>query len=133
MVNRRRASVTAAVLAGAVLMMTPGANAACVDQLGVCVPGGAELSSLPGGGDYWCVYTKFSNGAPEGWGNPDDGPPYVWTNTQTWGDQHRPPTWDKRACTVCRFEDGALLSASCTLPPNEVGYLLSTGVPLPGH
>jgi hypothetical protein len=108
-------------------MTAPGASATCVDAstTQVCVPGSVQLSD-PGSG-VACVYLKTTPGKPYGWDNPDNGAPYIWTESQAWGFEHAyPDEWTYRVCSLCTVTIGGALHCSVNpLGPWIGGHLSS--------
>lgn len=116
-VRVRRALLAAAA---PVLLVAPVADALCAAQVCVAVPPVDDAvrmvttmidgGGLPDDGDgsgVLCVYVKLSGAPPSGWGGaPDSKPPYVWQQTQKWGNEH-PGEYDMRACIL-----------ACTVAPD---------------
>jgi hypothetical protein len=90
-----RRALLAAVLP--VLLLPAAASAGCVTVTCAQVPGSVAelLRGGPGGGGgngdgVLCVFVKYTEGPPEGWGgDPNDSAPYIWTETQRWGLDHQ--------------------------------------------
>lgn len=89
-----------------VLLVPVAASATCVRT--ICVNDSGPVrellaeagGALPGSGDgsgVLCAYLKLAGDPPTGWHGGSGGAPYVWTETQKWGDEH-PGQYDFRTC-----------------------------------
>jgi hypothetical protein len=110
MINRRRASLGAVVLSGAVLMAAPGANATCALRACVAAPS-HQLAGVDPGDGVLCTYVKMDEPAPEGV-NSTGGAPYVFTRSESWRYSH-PGQYTTYVCYPACTIDIGRTSVAC--------------------